>query len=127
MPLGTRGSGGEAQCLVRTASVAEGALPGIVRIAVLAACRELGYPVVELAPVPPPESADGDGQGEVWSEAFLCNAVRLIQPVRHMRWLPPCTRPSLDFEDAPGRFTREIAAHVVRDMTAEGSLSPPFT
>ena len=123
--IGTRGSGGDAPCVVYTASVAEGALPGIIRIAVLAACRELGYRSVEAAPVPPPERADGEG--EVWTEAFLCNAVRLIQPVRHMRWLPPCTRPGLDFTDAPGRCTREIAARVMRDMTAEASLSPPFT
>ena len=124
--IATTKGGQHARCVVHTASVAEGALPGIVRIAVLSACTELGYPVVEAAPVPPPEHGD-DSAGEVWSEAFLCNAVRLIQPIRHMRWLPPCTRPGLDFPDAPGVFTRAIAAHVLRDMTSEASLSPPFT
>jgi branched-subunit amino acid aminotransferase/4-amino-4-deoxychorismate lyase len=37
----------QTRVVVQTASVAEGALPGIIRIAVLAACHDLGYTIIE--------------------------------------------------------------------------------
>jgi len=112
----------QTRVVVQTASVEEGALPGIIRIAVLAACHDFGYTVIEAAPVAPP-----DGKGHVrWTEAFLCNAVRLLQPIRLIRWLPPCARPELHFQEAPGPVTRAIQAHVMQALASEDQLSPPF-
>jgi branched-subunit amino acid aminotransferase/4-amino-4-deoxychorismate lyase len=113
--------------VLRTASVQQGALPGVLRVAVLATCKALGYAFVEDATAPPPapdtQARDGNDTWHTWREAFLCNAVRLIQPVGQMRWLPPAERPPLDFPEAPGPVTRALAAHVAAEAARE-DMSP---
>ena len=71
-----RGSsgGGTATHTLRTAAPADGALDGVLRRVVLAlASTETGLAVEEAPPDP--------AQVGEWTEAFLCNAVRGIQPL----------------------------------------------
>lgn len=67
-PLATR---------VQTAPADE-CLPGLAREAVLDACAALGIEVEERAP--------RASERHVWREAFVSNTIRLVHPVREIRW-----------------------------------------
>jgi branched-subunit amino acid aminotransferase/4-amino-4-deoxychorismate lyase len=88
---------------LRTASVAEGVLPGITRAGVLRAAARIGLRVREAAPLP------GEGAEGRWREAFVCNAVRGVAPLRELRWPPGAQhRAPVLFPDAPGPVTRAL-------------------
>lgn len=59
--------------MLQTASVAQGALPGTVRRRVLESAVEAGLDVLESAPDP--------AERALWTEAFLTNSLRGIQPL----------------------------------------------
>ena len=65
-----QGSGG---LVVMTASLEEGVLPGIMRLQVLQACRQLQLQLLEQAPCLEDSSS--------WVEAFVTNTLRGVQPV----------------------------------------------
>jgi Amino-transferase class IV len=65
----------EPDLVLYTAPAAQ-VLPGTCRARVLAACGELGIPVMEAAPDPRLRS--------YWQQAFLCSAMRSLQPVSHI-------------------------------------------
>jgi branched-subunit amino acid aminotransferase/4-amino-4-deoxychorismate lyase len=104
---------------LRTASVAEGVLPGITRAGVLRAAARVGLRVREAAPLPS-EGAQGR-----WREAFVCNAVRGVAPLRELRW-PPGARyqPPVLFPDAPGPVTRALLDALEAALAED--LSPDF-
>lgn len=62
--------------MLQTASVAQGALPGTVRRRVLESAREAGLDVFESAPDP--------AERALWTEAFLTNSLRGIQPLERL-------------------------------------------
>ncbi|KAK2078467.1 hypothetical protein QBZ16_003307 [Prototheca wickerhamii] len=62
--------------VLQTASVAQGALPGTVRRRVLESAAEAGLDVLESAPDP--------AERVLWTEAFLTNSLRGIQPLERL-------------------------------------------
>jgi len=111
---------------LHTASVEQGALPGVARAQVLAAAERLGIPVSLSAPRAPPH--DGEALHR-WQEAFLCNAVRLVQPLRELRWVPcapgePPPRPPLLLPHAPGPLTVALAEAL--EAATQSALSHDF-
>ncbi len=109
-----------ARCELWTASLADGVLPGVARAGVLRAAAALRLRVVEAAPVAGADAA------QRWREAFVCNAVRGVTPLRELRWpdAGPGARPPLRWRDAPGRVTRALAAAL--DAQSAAALSPDF-
>lgn len=90
---------------VWTAGVDDGVVWGTVRARVLQACRTLGYAVREEAPSMHSRHA--------WREAFITNALRLVQPLQRIScgtanvWgLPPW---ELELPAAPGSVTTALA------------------
>ena len=51
-------------------------LPGIVRTKVLDACQKLGISVTMRAP--------NSNERDTWSEVFVCNSIRQLQPVQRI-------------------------------------------
>ena len=62
--------------MLQTASVAQGALPGTVRRRVLESAAEAELDVLESAPDP--------AERALWTEAFLTNSLRGIQPLERL-------------------------------------------
>lgn len=93
---------------VWTASVRDGVVWGTVRARVLQACRTLGYAVREEAP--------SMHSRHTWREAFITNALRLVQPLHTVScgeanvWGLPAW--DLRLRAAPGPVTAAIAAAV---------------
>ncbi|KAL4458562.1 hypothetical protein ABPG75_013427 [Micractinium tetrahymenae] len=103
---GCPGTPEPAAVTVWTAGVGDGVVWGTVRARVLQACRTLGYAVREEAPSAQSRHA--------WSEAFITNALRLVQPLRRVScseanvWgLPPW---EVELPSAPGPVTAALAA-----------------
>lgn len=91
---------------VWTAGMRDGVVWGTVRARVLQACRTLGYMIREDAP--------SMHSRQAWREAFITNALRLVQPLRTVScgkanvWgLPPW---EMQLPAAPGPITASLAA-----------------
>ncbi|KAI3435918.1 hypothetical protein D9Q98_001976 [Chlorella vulgaris] len=99
-------SDGAAAPILWTAGMHDGAVWGTVRAQVLEACAQLGIQVVEQAP--------RMHSRHTWTEAFLTNGLRTVQPLTsiscgaanvwgHKRW-------ELRFPEAPGPITAAVHA-----------------
>ncbi|XP_024515125.1 uncharacterized protein LOC9653006 isoform X1 [Selaginella moellendorffii] len=77
--LSTVGEG--SRCVVQTAALGNGVLPGTVRQLVIEICSEKNIPVLEGSP-----SWD---ERYLWKEAFVTSSVRLIQPVSEIQMPMP--------------------------------------
>ena len=114
----TRGGGAEVASgppTLWTAGMGDGVVWGTVRARVLQACAALGVAVREEAP----RAADR----ALWREAFLSNALRVVQPLRRIEcgagntWGHPPWALELP-APVPGAVTRRIQAALAELMPA---------
>jgi branched-subunit amino acid aminotransferase/4-amino-4-deoxychorismate lyase len=109
-----RPAGGAELChglLLITASLQDGALPGVLRRRVLQACQQLQLEVLEQAPCL--------DQSDSWVEAFVTNALRGVQPVGSLvlpgaGGEPPATERVLALPELHGPVTRALQQAVAR-------------
>jgi branched-subunit amino acid aminotransferase/4-amino-4-deoxychorismate lyase len=100
--------GVEGRIVLQTAGMDDGVAWGTIRKAVLHACNALGLPVVETPPDP--------GERAKWSESFLTNALRGVQPLQRIEcgaanaWGLPTW--SMEFSSVPGPWSAKIARQV---------------
>lgn len=110
MATGLANSSGTEQnkTALQTAGTEDGVVWGTIRALVIHASRDLGLEVIETPPCP--------SESKAWSEGFLTNALRGIQPLRAINrkednfWnLPPWNH---SFCQAPGPWTWKIKKRI---------------